>query len=191
MMRLERAARKAESAERDEAVRLERTGSDGSFGSLGSAAGEERCGYGGGGSGGGGSGGAGGSDPGGADEGKPGGGSRQQQPLASLALVSFPSAAEEERSREIERIQSSVVQIGEVYADVADLVDSQQVEIDDIEQNIMRTHATTEAGVAQLVMATASQKSAGTWFRCVMLVVLVACFVAVGVLYGPQIVGNG
>lgn len=103
----------------------------------------------------------------------------------------FSEAVVMERKREIEGIQSSMIKINEVYNDLANLVDEQQVEIDDIEQNIARTHERTQAGIVQLEKATVTQKVSGRCFRWIIGVVLLGCLVAIGILYGPEIVGSG
>ena len=58
----------------------------------------------------------------------------------------FSEALVSERHREIEQIQGSMVKVNEVYNDLANLVDEQQIEIDDIEQNILASHERTQAG---------------------------------------------
>ena len=99
----------------------------------------------------------------------------------------FGDALVQERKAEIENIQSSMVKINDIYNDLANLVDEQQVEIDDIEQNIVASHERTQAGIMQLHAATATQKTTGKCFRWIMLFVFVGCATAIGILYGGEI----
>ena len=60
-------------------------------------------------------------------------------------------ALREERRQEIEQIKDSMMKVNEIYKDLGNLVEEQQYEIDDIENNIMASHARTEAGMGQLL----------------------------------------
>ncbi|GMH78988.1 hypothetical protein TrLO_g7714 [Triparma laevis f. longispina] len=102
----------------------------------------------------------------------------------------FSSALVSERNREIEQIQGSMIKVNEVYNDLANLVDEQQIEIDDIEQNILASHERAQAGFTQLEKATNFQKSSGRCMRWLLAIVLVGALIAIGVLYGPQIMSS-
>ena len=92
------------------------------------------------------------------------------------------------RAADIEVIARNVANVNEVYRDLANLVDEQQVEIDDIEQNIMMARERTEKGNEQLVKATDFQKSTGRCAKLVIATVFVAAIVCIGILYGDRIV---
>ncbi|GMI30845.1 hypothetical protein TrCOL_g7249 [Triparma columacea] len=91
------------------------------------------------------------------------------------------------RAADIEVIARNVANVNEVYRDLANLVDEQQVEIDDIEQNIMMARERTEKGNEQLVKATDFQKSTGRCAKLVIAMVFVAAIVCIGILYGDRI----
>ena len=84
-------------------------------------------------------------------------------------------------------ITNSMQKVGEIYNDLANLVDEQQYEIDDIESNILNSHNRTEAGIDQLQKATNFQKSSSKCIVWLLLLILVAAIVCIGILYGGQI----
>ena len=160
MMRLERLTKRAEEMERSTVMRISTRGSDMSFSSFSGEANEE------------------------ADTNADSDANFGQ--ARTYDATTFSEVVVEERNREIGNIQSSMVKINEVYNDLANLVDEQQVEIDDIEQNIVATHERTEAGLLQLAVATTTQKSTGKCFRWLIAVVLVGAVVAIVILYGGE-----
>lgn len=65
----------------------------------------------------------------------------------------------QEREKDITRIHQSVVQVNEIFQDLATIVQNQQCTIDDIETNIQESHARTEAGLEQVQKAANAQSS--------------------------------
>ncbi|GMH55311.1 hypothetical protein TrRE_jg5207 [Triparma retinervis] len=98
------------------------------------------------------------------------------------------AAVVQSRAADIEVIARNVRDVNEVYRDLANLVDEQQVEIDDIEQNIMMTRERTEKGAVHLRKATDFQKKSGRCVKVMVAIVIVAAVVCIGVLYGDRII---
>lgn len=92
-----------------------------------------------------------------------------------------------ERARDIEVIARNVGKVNEVYRDLANLVEEQGVEIDDIEQNIIMSRERTEKGKEQLRLATDFQKKSGKCAKVVIALVIVGACVGIGILYGGRI----
>ena len=107
--------------------------------------------------------------------------------MTRFAEEEYDATLIEERRKEIEQIQSNMMKVNEVYTDLANLVDEQQVEIDDIEQNIIYSHSRVEAGSKQLEKATALQKNSGKCVRWVLGLIILGALVSIGVLYRDQL----
>ena len=115
---------------------------------------------------------------------------RRFAPLAPLAHWQFQdntNALVSERARDIEVIARNVGKVNEVYRDLANLVEEQGVEIDDIEQNIIMSRERTEKGKEQLRLATDFQKKSGKCAKVVIALVIVGACVGIGILYGGRI----
>lgn len=107
--------------------------------------------------------------------------------VGMMATQAHEDAVLAERKNEIIMITNSMQKVGEIYNDLANLVDEQQYEIDDIESNILNSHNRTEAGIDQLQKATNFQKSSSKCIVWLLLLILVAAIVCIGILYGGQI----
>mmetsp|Transcript_14367 Transcript_14367/g.29579 ORF Transcript_14367/g.29579 Transcript_14367/m.29579 type:complete len:332 (+) Transcript_14367:83-1078(+) len=93
----------------------------------------------------------------------------------------------ESRARDIEVISRNVKLVNSTYQDLANLVEEQGVEIDDIEQNILMSRERTAAGNEQLRKATEFQKSSGKCAKIIIAIVIVGAIVCIGILYGGRI----
>ena len=114
-------------------------------------------------------------------------GSFQQQSRIIYADSEFTQVLVNERNREITQIHSSMVQVNEIYKDLGNLVDDQQLEIDDIEQNIENAATAAKEAASQLEGATVYQKKSGKAGRWILTLLLVAVVVVLGIFLGPSI----
>eukprot|EP00899_Mesostigma_viride_P021908 jgi/Mesvir1/29719/Mv00950-RA.1 len=98
---------------------------------------------------------------------------QQQEDVASRIQlqndIDFHEAIINERDAGIREVQQQIGQVNEIFKDLAVLINEQGQQLDDIEANIMRTHASTESAHRELTRAANSQKSnsklvgAGAW----------------------------
>lgn len=73
--------------------------------------------------------------------------------------IAHNEALIEEREHEIARMHQSVVQVNEIFKDLASIVQDQQGTIDDIEMHIQESHARTKQGLEQVQKAANSQST--------------------------------
>lgn len=97
--------------------------------------------------------------------------SRRQEVLLLDNEISFNEAIIVERDQGIEEIQNQVVEVNEIFKDLAVLVDEQRTVIDDIGSNIENSHAATGQGKSHLLKASKTKK-ANTSMICLLLVIL-------------------
>lgn len=91
--------------------------------------------------------------------------------------VALSTAIIEERTREIQKINQSVVEVNLAFQDLATMVQEQGEMIDSIEDNISRAVDNTEKGVTNIVKAEETQKGTRKccWYLlCVVFVTTVA-----------------
>jgi len=86
--------------------------------------------------------------------------SRKQQLLQLENEREFNDALIHDREMGIKQIESAVVEVNEIFTDLANLVHEQGFMIDNIESNIESTAVQTSAGVKELQQASKHQRSA-------------------------------
>ncbi|KAH7288047.1 hypothetical protein KP509_31G009300 [Ceratopteris richardii] len=99
--------------------------------------------------------------------------------------VVFNEAIIEEREQGIKDIQQQIVEVNEIFKDLAVLVHEQGVMIEDIDSNIQSTHSTTTQANSQLAKAAKSQKSNSSlmcWLLIAFGVILVVVIVVLVVV---------
>ena len=104
----------------------------------------------------------------------------------TYAGASYADAVVAERRREIGEVHGKMGKVRDVFNDLANLVDEQQVEIDDIEQNILMSREAAGRGMGQLEKGSELQRKSGKCVRWLLAVVLLAALICIGLLYGPQ-----
>jgi t-SNARE complex subunit (syntaxin) len=67
-----------------------------------------------------------------------------------------------DRERDITQISSDVYKVHSIYADLGELVDGQQDNVDDIENQVADAHGNTDGGVKQLAKAVKNQRTRTT-----------------------------
>ncbi|EQC41320.1 hypothetical protein SDRG_01294 [Saprolegnia diclina VS20] len=73
--------------------------------------------------------------------------------------IAHNEALIEERARDIDRIQQSVVQVNEIFRDLAVIVGEQQTAINDAHTHVEESLAQTQLGLSEVKKAAASQSS--------------------------------
>jgi len=101
---------------------------------------------------------------------------RQQQ-------VDFQNVQIEDRAGSIKELEKSVVEINELFIDVARLVKESQPMIDSIESNVENSLVATEKGVAEIRQASVYQRSARSKLCILLLILLIIGAVAVVVVW--------
>eukprot|EP00038_Savillea_parva_P007581 m.171126 g.171126 ORF g.171126 m.171126 type:complete len:243 (+) comp13336_c0_seq1:118-846(+) len=85
-----------------------------------------------------------------------------------------------QRDEEVAKIESTMIEVNDIYRDLAQLVDEQGEALDNIENNMSLTDERVEKGAGQLVKASKYQKQARTksiWCLGISLAVLAVVFV--------------
>ena len=85
-----------------------------------------------------------------------------------------------EREEGIREIQGQIAEVGEIFQDLAVLVNEQGDLVNDIESNIISSHGHTQQAGKELVKAASHQKSARN--RMCMIAVILCIFLVVLVL---------
>lgn len=101
---------------------------------------------------------------------------RQQQ-------VDFQNVQIEDRTESIKELEKSVVEINELFIDVARLVKESQPMIDSIEANVENSLVATEKGVSELRQASVYQKKSRGKLCILLLILLIVCAVVVVVVW--------
>jgi hypothetical protein len=84
------------------------------------------------------------------------------------------SAITMEREEGVREIEAAVLEVNEIFTDLASLVQDQGAHIDNIESNIVDTGANVEGGVEQLRKASKHQKKSRSLLCCLLLFLIVA-----------------
>jgi len=103
--------------------------------------------------------------------------SRKQQLLQLENEREFNDALIHDREMGIKQIESAVVEVNEIFTDLANLVHEQGFMIDNIESNIESTAVQTSAGVKELQAASKHQRSARS--KLCILAIIIAIIAAV------------
>ncbi len=115
--------------------------------------------------------------------GRGGRGGRQQDPAAAaeeerlmqrMQMVDFDSALIEERDEAITDIAAAISEVNDTFKDLAQIVEDQGKDIDQIELNIGDAHNSTEEGVGHLVKADKLQKNYGRWIIVLIFIIVAA-----------------
>ncbi|KAI4383020.1 hypothetical protein MLD38_008903 [Melastoma candidum] len=96
--------------------------------------------------------------------------SKRQEVIQLDNEIAFNEAVIEEREQGIREIQEQIIEVNEIFKDLAVLVHEQGVMIDDIGSNVENSHAATAQGTSQLVKASKTQKSSSS-MACLLLVI--------------------
>lgn len=103
--------------------------------------------------------------------------SRKQQLLQLENEREFNDALIHDREMGIKQIETAVVEVNEIFTDLANLVHEQGFMIDNIESNIESTAVQTSAGVKELQAASKHQRSARS--KLCILAIIIAVIAAV------------
>jgi len=87
-----------------------------------------------------------------------------------------------ERHQGIKEIETKVVELNEMFRDLAVMVDEQGIEIDNIESHLANAEEHTTQGVVELVEAEKSQRKARNKLCCIALIAVVSVAVAIFVV---------
>ncbi|KAL8216755.1 hypothetical protein R6Q57_023592 [Mikania cordata] len=106
--------------------------------------------------------------------------SRRQEVLLLDNEIAFNEAIIEEREQGIQEIQNQIVEVNEIFKDLAVLVHEQGTMIDDIGSNIENSHAATAQARTHLAKASKTQR-ANSSMTCLLLVIvgIVLCIVII------------
>ncbi|KAE8077483.1 hypothetical protein FH972_016043 [Carpinus fangiana] len=94
----------------------------------------------------------------------------KRQEITLLDEIVFNEAIIEEREQGIQEIQQQIIEVNEIFKDLAVLVHGQGAMIDDISSNIESSHAATTQATSQLGKASKAQKS-GSSLMCLLLLI--------------------
>jgi len=89
----------------------------------------------------------------------------------------------QQRDQDIRQIEQTVVQVNEIFRDLAHMVDEQGVMIDNIQSNIEDSHSSTTRAVEELRSASTHQRSARSKMCWIALILLVIVVIIVVVFY--------
>jgi hypothetical protein len=103
-----------------------------------------------------------------------GGGEKDDPLLQRLQQVEFDSAMVDERDEAINDIATSILEVNETMRDLANIVDEQGKDIDQIETNVTAAEDNTEKGVGFLNQAEKYQKGYRKWIIALICIILVA-----------------
>jgi len=96
--------------------------------------------------------------------------------------IQFNEQIVQERNREIREIETAVVEVGQIFQDLAAMVNEQGVMVDNIEANISSSVEATSTGVVQLEGAEEYQIRARKKCVCISIIVVVAVAIIVIVI---------
>ena len=106
---------------------------------------------------------------------KGGGGDREDDAfMQRMQQVEFDSAMVEERDDAINDIASSIMEVNETMRDLANIVEEQGKDIDQIETNVTSAEDATEKGVGFLTDAEKYQKGYRKWILILACIIIVA-----------------
>ncbi len=106
----------------------------------------------------------------------------QRQQQAQQDDIDFNEQIVRERNREIREIETAVVEVGQIFQDLAAMVNEQGVMVDNIEANISSAVEATSTGVVQLEGAEEYQIKARKKCACITIIVVVAVAVIVVII---------
>jgi syntaxin 7 len=117
-------------------------------------------------------------------KGKVGGEGLDDPFLQRMQQVEFDSAMVEERDEAINDIAQSIMEVNETMRDLANIVDEQGKDIDQIEVNTTNAEDNTEKGVGFLTDAEKYQKGYRKWILVLVCIIVVAAGGAAGAYVG-------
>jgi len=97
--------------------------------------------------------------------------SRKQQLMQLENDREFNDALIEDREKDIKKIEKSIVEVNEIFTDLANIVQEQGYMIDNIESNITNTEVATSQGVVELQQASKHQRKARNKM-CILAIIL-------------------
>jgi len=86
------------------------------------------------------------------------------------AMIDDQSSVIRQRDQEVAKIEDTMMQVNDIYRDLATMVDDQGQQLDNIEANMATTEERVESGVQQLVKANKYQKQARGKACCFLMV---------------------
>lgn len=91
-----------------------------------------------------------------------------------MQQIDFDAAMVEERDEAITDIASAIMEVNETMRDLAQIVDEQGRDIDQIEVNVGQAEEATEKGVEHLKTAEKYQKGYRKWIIVMLLIIVLA-----------------
>jgi hypothetical protein len=104
---------------------------------------------------------------------------READFLQQQQQIDFQNLHIEERNESIKELEKSVIEINDLFIDVAKLVKESQPMIDSIEGNILDSVDATDKGVVQLRKASDYQKKSRTKLCCILVIFLIVLAVII------------
>jgi syntaxin 7 len=112
---------------------------------------------------------------------------RRNQMAQIEAERQFHDTVQAERDAAIRDIETAVVQVNEIFRDLANLVQEQQGMIDNIEVNVQSAHSNAEKAVGELHQAAKYERSARTKMCIILVIAMIALAVVVVVIVLPSV----
>lgn len=107
---------------------------------------------------------------------------RRQQITALDNEVDFNESLIEDREKGIKEIENTVIEVNEIFKDLALILSDQGDMLNSIADNVMQTHDHVESGTNELKQASTYQKSARSKMCCLLVIVLIVAGVLAAVL---------
>lgn len=109
---------------------------------------------------------------------------RKQREKDIEAELEYNTAIIDERDRGISDIQSQISEVHNIFQDLASLTSAQGAQIDDLENNISSTHASTRAAQSELTQADKQHRSSRRRNLCLLLAAVVLASSVVAIVVG-------
>jgi syntaxin 7 len=110
------------------------------------------------------------------------GGQSRMETLELQGEVEWNNAVIQDRQQGIEEIHEQIVEVNEIFQDLAVLVNDQGAMLDDIESNMVRTSTKTRDAIKELKQADKSQRSSRNRMCCLMFFFLTVLAILIVVL---------
>mmetsp|Transcript_30192 Transcript_30192/g.97156 ORF Transcript_30192/g.97156 Transcript_30192/m.97156 type:complete len:161 (+) Transcript_30192:969-1451(+) len=90
----------------------------------------------------------------------------------------------QDKHRDIIRLEQSIVELHQLFVDMAVLVETQGEMLDQIEYSVQQAHQYVDRGVKQLEKAKESQKKSRKRMCCLLCCFIIILFIVIGVVFG-------
>eukprot|EP01117_Protostelium_nocturnum_P012418 TRINITY_DN4586_c0_g1_i1.p1 TRINITY_DN4586_c0_g1~~TRINITY_DN4586_c0_g1_i1.p1 ORF type:complete len:291 (-),score=104.46 TRINITY_DN4586_c0_g1_i1:109-981(-) len=108
---------------------------------------------------------------------------QQQSDFQLQSEIDYNETIIKERDQDIRKVETAIVELHDIFQDVANLVDSQQGMIDNIESNIEDATENTTVGLTELGQAATYQKKSRTKMCCLLLIFVIILAVVGGAAF--------